>query len=57
MENKKLSLVTLLDLSKDFDSVHHNKLLQRLAKAQVDTCLFRHYLGDKSKAVKINNSI
>ncbi len=29
MDNEKLSLVTLLDLSKAFDSVHHATLLKK----------------------------
>ena len=56
IENKKLSLITLLDLSKAFDSVHHDTLLKKLAKAQVDTFWFNHYLKDRSQAVKINST-
>lgn len=46
MENTKMYLVTLLDLSKAADSVYHNKLLEKLSKAQVDTLWFSHYLRD-----------
>lgn len=38
IDNRKLLLVTLLDLSKVFDSVHHNTPLENLTKAQVDIC-------------------
>ena len=51
----KVSLITLLDLSKAFHSVHHDTLLKKLAKAQVDTW-FKHYLKDRSQAVKINST-
>ncbi len=56
MDNKKLSLVTLQDLSKAFDSVHHVALLEKLIKFQVDTFWFSHYLKDRSQMVKISNT-
>ncbi len=56
MDNKKQSLVTLLDLSKAFDSVHHVTLLEKLIKVQVDTFWFSHYLKDRSQMVKISNT-
>ncbi len=35
MDNKKVSLLTLLDLSRDFYSEHHVTLLEKLVKTQV----------------------
>ncbi len=55
MDNKKLSLVTLLDLSKAFDSVDHVTLLEKLTKVQIDTLWFSHYLKDRSQVVKTSN--
>ena len=55
MDKKKLSLVTLLDLSKAFDSVHHNTLMEKLTKAQVDNFWFNDYLKSTSQQVKINS--
>ncbi len=56
MDNKKLSLVTLLDLSRAFDNVHHTTLLKKLTKAQMDTFWFSHYLKDRSQMVKISKA-
>ncbi len=56
MDNKKLSLVTLLGLSKAFASVHHVTLLEKLTKAQEDTFWFSHYLKDRSQMVQISNA-
>ena len=37
IENKKISLLLLLDLSKAFDSVHHRILMTKLAKVNIDS--------------------
>ena len=56
MDNKKPSLVTLLDLSKPFDSIHHNTLMQKLAKAQIDNFWLNHSLKDRNQITKINST-
>ncbi len=57
MDNKKISLITLCDLSKAFDSVNHEILMQKLAKLKVDSFWFRHYLKDRTQTVKINSTL
>ena len=57
MDNKKISLITLCDLSKAFDSVHHEILMQKLAKVKVDSFWFRHYVLDRTQSVKINTTL
>ncbi len=57
MDVKKLSLITLCDLSKSFDSANHEMLMERLTKVKIDPFWLRHYLLDRSQAVKINNTV
>ncbi len=57
MDKKKLSLITLCDLSKAFDSVNHEMLMEKLTKVKIDSFWFKHYLLDRSQAVKINNTV
>ena len=57
IDKKKLSLVTLLDLSKAFDSVHHDTLLRKLTRAKVDNFWFNDYLKNRSQQVKINTKM
>ncbi len=57
MDEKKISLVTLCDLSKAFDSVNHKILLHKLSKVNVDSFWFREYLNDRTQAVKVNNTL
>ncbi len=53
----KISLVTLCDLSKAFDSVHHEILVQKLTKVNINPFWFRDYLHNRTQAVKINNTM
>ena len=55
MEERKISLLTLCDLSKAFDSVNHNILSKKLTKHNVDSFWFQDYLYNRSQKVKINN--
>ncbi len=52
MEEKKVSLLTLCDLSKGFDSV----LNRNLTKIKVDSFWFLDYLDNRNKKIKINNT-
>ncbi len=37
--------------------MNHEMLMEQLTKVQIDSFWFRHYLLDKSQAVKINNTV
>ncbi len=50
MDNKQLSIATFLDMSKAFDSVHHDMLLQRILNLGVSPTVhkwFKSYLTDR----------
>ena len=50
MDNKQLSVVILLDMSKAVDSVDHNMLLQRILNLGVSSAVhkwFKSYLSDR----------
>ena len=55
MENKKISLLILLDLSKAFDSVNHNILLRKCQMLNINTAWFESYLSKRQQMVKIKN--
>ena len=60
MDEKKLSALVLLDLSKAFDSINHQRLLHKLtnigaAKETVDW--FRSYLTDRVQSTRINSTL
>ena len=57
MDRNKITLLTLCDLSKAFDSVHHELLLSKLCKVKVDPFWFKSYLSGRTQSVKINNTI
>jgi hypothetical protein len=59
MDNKQLSIVILLDMSKAFDSVDHNMHLQRILGLGVSTAvhkLFKSYLSDRWQYVRIGTT-
>lgn len=55
MDDKKITLLTLCDLSKAFDSVNHTILLEKLSKVWVDHFWFTNYLTDRTQSVRLNN--
>ncbi len=57
MDNKKISLLTVCDLSKAFDSVSHNILQRKCEQLNIDTHWLKSYLTDRSQSVKIDNVI
>lgn len=57
IEEKKISLITLCDLSKAFDSVNHEILCRKLTKVNVDSFWFKDYLDNRSQYVRINKSL
>ena len=60
IEEKKVTAVLMLDLSKAFDSIDHQRLLEKLRKLNVsDLTLawFQSYLTDRTQRMRIQNSL
>ena len=60
MDQKKISVVALLDMSKAFDSIRHDLMLCKLRKAGVSesACAwFESYLSQREQVVKIQNTL
>ena len=58
MDDKKLTIVVLLDFSKAFDSIDHNKLLSKLKSLGTSSFAldwFRSYLKDRRQYVRIGS--
>ena len=53
IDKGKISLLVLLDLSKAFDSVNHDLLLNKLLQLKIDSTWFASYLHDRTYSVKI----
>ena len=58
MDNKRLSALILLHLSKTFDNISHSILLQKLSLVAADktTKWFESYLTDRTQVVHISTS-
>ena len=57
IDEQKISLLLLLDLSKAFDSVCHETLLLKCNHLNVDEFWFKDYLSDRIQSVKIGSII
>ena len=57
MDKNHITLLTLCDLSKAFDSVSHEILLKKLFTVNVDTFWFADYLSNRTQSVKINDEV
>ena len=57
MDNRKVSLLLLLDLSKAFDSVHHKILLEKCRSLSIDPSWFANYLENRFQSVKLENVV
>lgn len=57
IDNKRISLISLCDLSKAFGSVSHEILINKCIKLKVDAEWFRSYLRKKTQAVRIGNVV
>ena len=54
IDKGKISLLVLLDLSKAFDSVYHDLLLNKLVQLNIDSTWLASYLHDVTHSVKID---
>lgn len=57
MDNKTISLLTLCDLSKAFDSVSHEILLNKMYNTGIDPFLFNDYLANRNQSVRVGNNV
>ena len=60
MDQRKISVIVLLDLSKAFDSIQHDLMLCKLFKAGVSETVsawFESYLSQSTQVVKIQNTL
>ena len=57
IDNNKITLLTLCDLSKAFDSVNHELLLKKLIAHNIDTFWFSDYLDSRTQSVRIGDHI
>lgn len=57
LDNKKVTMITLCDLSKAFDSVDHDILLQRCVKLRIDPFWIQDYLSNRTQSVRLNDHI
>ena len=57
IDNNKISLLSLLDLSKAFDRVNHELLLEKMQAVYVDKFWFDDYLSNRTQSVKIENHV
>ena len=60
MERGEMTGSVFIDLSKAFDSVNHNILLEKLKKLNMSASVmqwFKSYLSERSQSVKIEGNI
>ncbi len=56
MDSKKISVLTLCDLSKAFESISHDNLLSKCTKLNIDNFWLANYIKDRSQSVRLNNT-
>ncbi len=57
MDSKKVSLLTLCDLSKAFDSINHSILLEKIENTAIDKFWFDDYFRGSSQSVRLNYTV
>ncbi len=57
MDAKKITMLTLCDLSKAFDSVSHEILLRKCSKLKITFFWFKNCIENRVQSVRLNNTI
>ncbi len=57
MDSKKISLLTLCDLSKAFDGVRNKMILHKCSELNIDNFWFKNYLENRSQSVRLNKAL
>ncbi len=57
MDQKKVTILTLCDLSKAFDSVSHEILLSKCTKLNIDNFWFNSYLHGRTQSVRLSDTV
>lgn len=57
MDSKKITLLTLCDLSKAFDSVSHEILLKKCSAIKMDIFWFKSYIENRAQSVRLNTTV
>lgn len=55
MDHRKISQLTLCDLSKAFDSVDQNIMLRKCRKLKIDSFWFKSYLMNRTQSMRMKN--
>ncbi len=57
MDSKKITMLTLCDLSKAYDSVSHEILLQKCFALQIGSFWFKSFIENRAQSVRLNNTM
>ncbi len=57
MDAKKITMLTLCDLSKAFDSVSREIILKKCSKLKIYSFWFKSYIENRDQSVRLNNTI
>ncbi len=57
IDNKTISMLTLCDLSKAFDTVNHKTLLDKCSLLNIDKFWNNNYLNNRTVSVRVGNHI
>ena len=56
MDQRKISLLTICELSKAFDSVNHTILMNKCHILKIDSFWFESYLNNRNQSVRLGNT-
>ncbi len=57
MDQKKVTILALCDLSKAFDRVSHEILLSKCTKLNIDNFWLNSYLHDRTQSVRLSDTL